>query len=115
VSPNERIDELKMKMMNHWRERLGIEVGMSREEALGNFREWRETKKTCQRCGGDKYVDYCPIHLVCQESELEEEVIADESAGREIDSGSRTYENIGIAQAGLGSTPENQEIPFRQI
>lgn len=53
----------------YWREKLRIEVGMSREEALDRFVEWRSTKKTCQRCEGEKYVDCCPVHLICEETD----------------------------------------------
>jgi len=53
----------------HWRQKLDIKIGMSKEEALEKFRVWRESKKTCARCEGEKYVEFCPIHLICKEAE----------------------------------------------
>ncbi len=53
----------------HWRERLGIEIGISKQRAFEIFLEWRSTKKTCDRCEGDKYFDLCPVRLICQEAD----------------------------------------------
>ena len=58
-------------MENQWREKLGIEIGMTKDQALEKFIDWQQNKKTCQRCEGDKYVDYCPIHLICEEAQNE--------------------------------------------
>jgi len=49
-------------VFEHWREKLGVKIGMTKEEALEKFLEWQVNKKTCQRCEGEKYIDYCPIH-----------------------------------------------------
>ena len=49
----------------YWQLRLGIEPGMSREQALALFLEWRATKRTCQRCGLKKLVDFCPVRVMC--------------------------------------------------
>ncbi len=53
--------------ISHWREVLEISVGMSKEQALEKFAEWRSTKKTCQRCEGEKLTDYCQLKLICME------------------------------------------------
>ena len=39
----------------HWREILGVEVGMTKEETLNKFMEWKGNKKTCQRCQEELY------------------------------------------------------------
>jgi hypothetical protein len=49
--------------------KFGIEFGMSKEQALEKFIDWQQNKKTCQRCEGEKYVQYCPIHLICKEAQ----------------------------------------------
>lgn len=51
-----------------WRAELAIELGMTKDQALEKFLEWQGTKKTCQRCEGEKYWDYCPIRLICKEA-----------------------------------------------
>ena len=57
-------------VFEYWREKLGVEVGMSKEEALECFREWRLNKKTCERCEGEEYVSFCPVHVICRESDV---------------------------------------------
>jgi hypothetical protein len=59
-----------MREIETWQEKLNIHYGMEKEEALENFREWREKMKTCQRCECDKYLEFCPIHLICEESNV---------------------------------------------
>jgi len=56
-------------VFEHWREKLGIEIGMSKEQALECFREWRDSKITCERCDGTEYVSFCPVHLICEEAD----------------------------------------------
>lgn len=53
----------------HWRDRLEIQVGMSKATALERLVEWRTTKKTCQRCEGEKYFDNCPMRLIREEAD----------------------------------------------
>ncbi len=65
-----------------WRIELGIEKGMSKEEAFEKFREWQLNKKTCQRCEGDKYFEYCPIRLVCKEADNVRDAERDDDRGR---------------------------------
>jgi len=65
-----------------WRQELGIEVGMSKEEALEKFTAWQLKKKTCQRCEGDKYFEYCPIRLVCKEANDVRNVEGDDNRSR---------------------------------
>ena len=62
---------MELIFCEHWREKLGIEIGMSKEEGLSKFKEWQGTKKICQRCSEDlfKYREYCPVRLICEEAE----------------------------------------------
>jgi len=59
----------EITVSEHWREKLGIKIGMTKEEALECFMEWRTDKKTCERCDGTEYVSFCPVHLICEEAE----------------------------------------------
>ncbi len=59
----------------HWQKELNIYFGMSKQQALENFRAWRENKKTCQRCEGEQYAEYCPIHEICEEGDKDERPI----------------------------------------
>jgi len=70
------------RTLDDYREDLGIKAGMSKEEAFEKFREWQQTKKTCQRCEGEKYKDCCPVHLICEE--------ANERNAKRNDNGRRT-------------------------
>ncbi len=65
----EEID--KAGLVGYWQEKLDIHFGMTKEEALDQFREWRGTKKTCERCQGNeyKYEQYCPVRLICKEAQ----------------------------------------------
>jgi len=74
--------EGEWEMTETWQERLNIQYGMSKEEALENLRIWREKMKTCQRCECDKHVQFCPIHLICEESNNERNVEGDDNRGR---------------------------------
>jgi len=58
--------------MDYWLERLGITPGMSKAEALEKFLQWKENKRTCERCSGENLVDFCQIRLICREAEMEE-------------------------------------------
>jgi hypothetical protein len=88
----------------YWRLKLGIEVGMSKDEALEKFRVWREKMKTCERCEGEKYVEFCPIHLICKEAD---------NVGRN-DNGNRTNE-VNEPQAPRACIFENRErVAIRQ-
>jgi len=60
---------ITLKSLSEWREKMGIQVGMSKDEAVDRFIEWRASKKTCERCEGDKYIEYCPVHLICKEAD----------------------------------------------
>lgn len=62
----------KPEMVRNWQEQIDIHFGGSKEEALEKFRAWREKKKTCQRCEGEKYVECCPIKLICKEANEDE-------------------------------------------
>jgi len=58
-----------MESANYWREILGIEFGITKQEALDRFVTWRTTKKTCQRCEGEKLVEFCEMRIVCKEAD----------------------------------------------
>jgi hypothetical protein len=58
-----------LKSIEGWREELGIKLGMSKEEAFEKFRTWRESKRTCQRCEGEKLAEYCPVNNICKEAD----------------------------------------------
>lgn len=66
------------------REQLRVVIGMTREETLGKFIEWREAKKTCDRCIEREwgYEFYCPYKNICNEMRKE---VADGSSARNID------------------------------
>jgi hypothetical protein len=72
--------------IEQWKEKLGIEPGMSKEQALQKFLEWQSDKKTCQRCVGEQYVSYCPIYLVCKEAmDYEQRDVEGDDNGRGVD------------------------------
>ena len=52
-----------------YRNKFRIQIGMSRQEALEIFDEWRIGKKTCLRCEGEKYFDLCPMRWICKEAD----------------------------------------------
>lgn len=88
----------------YWQEKLGIEFGMARKEALEKFFDWQEDKKTCQRCEGEEYFNLCPVRFICA-AVLGEEVIEDESGEvdrGEIDPGAGLVENLGLEEVGIG-------------
>ena len=87
--------EAKMGSVNKWREELGVTPSMSKEEALGRFREWRESKKTCQRCEEKDLSGFCPLYLICEEADRKEM----EGDGREI-----------AVREGCNGRSESQEI-----
>ncbi|MBM4338795.1 MAG: hypothetical protein FJ110_04565 [Deltaproteobacteria bacterium] len=79
----EKSDEIE-----RWQNVLNIHYGMSKEEAFERFREWRERKKTCQRCEGENLVEYCPIRSICMEADY----VRDNAKGN--DHGGRTFETF---------------------
>ncbi len=58
---------MEAELEKRW-QKLGTEIGMTKDQALEQFRTWREKMKTCSRCEGEKYVDFCPVHLICKEA-----------------------------------------------
>ena len=93
----------------HWQERLSISIGMTIQEAIEKFLAWQENKKTCERCGGVEYFNYCPVRLVCKEASAlieKEEVMIEHGNGEEfsgeVDNGSRPSEDVRIEEAGIG-------------
>ncbi len=70
----------------YWQEELNICFGMSKEDAFENFRQWREGKKTCQRCEGEKYVESCPIKNICKEADNERtDVVGNGNRSRNVE------------------------------
>lgn len=90
--------EVRMRSVDKWRQESGVTPGMSKEEALGRFREWRATKKTCERCEEKGLSKFCPLHLVCEEADRKES----EEDGREIVVGEGCDGDFGIEEIGLG-------------
>ena len=79
-----------INQIEKWQEKLGIARGMSKEEALEKFREWRGKMKTCERCMDEdenkKYVQFCPIHLICEEADNEQRnVEGNDNRGRIVE------------------------------
>jgi hypothetical protein len=62
-----------LKSFSERQAEMGIEVGMTKEQAWECFREWRDSKKTCERCNGTEYVSFCPVHLICEEADTAQE------------------------------------------
>jgi hypothetical protein len=71
-----------MMTISDWQDEIGITFGMAKDEALEKFREWQLKKKTCQRCEGDKYVQFCLIHLICEEAQNERDAKGNDNRGR---------------------------------
>ena len=93
------------KSPGDYREELGIELGMSKEEALEKFLEWQASKKACQRCEGKKYVEFCPYNLICRE-------VMEYESRRQIDLGARSSEDIGLEEAGVGHNEKQLGFDF---
>jgi hypothetical protein len=91
--------EAKMGSVNKWREELEVTPSMSKEEVLNKFREWRESKKTCQRCEEKNLSVFCPVRLICEEADRKEP----EKDGREIVIGEGCNGDFGIEEIGLSS------------
>ena len=53
--------------IHYWQNEISIELGIPKEQALDIFMGWRETRKTCQRCECDEYLQYCNVKLICEE------------------------------------------------
>ena len=71
-----------IRTLDDYRKELEIKIGMSKEEALEKFRQWRENMKTCRRCEGDKYISFCPIHLICKEADNVRDAEGNDNRGR---------------------------------
>ena len=93
-----------LKTPAEYQEELGIKFGMSKQDALERFREWRDSKKTCERCEGSQYKIYCPYALICEEAGKEEE------DGRQADFRSRTPEDLGFEEAGLSHNAQHSGL-----
>lgn len=105
-SPREEIKyNLPGYPLDHYREELGIKIGMSKEEALEKFREWRLTKKTCDRCEGEKYVAFCPFHLICKEA-------MDYESRGEVDIGGGDLEDIRNQEVSIGHNEKQLGFDF---
>lgn len=85
-SPREEIKyNSPTRSLDDYREELGIKIGMSKEEALEKFRTWRERMKTCERCEGEKYIEFCPMHLICKEADNEQQDVGGNDHRSRID------------------------------
>lgn len=92
-------------------QRLGIQVGDTKEQAIERFLEWRDSKKTCERClsNNKKYGDDCPICLICKQADEE----VSESEGKDggalqdqpVDQRREPGQEFGGVQADFVSIP----------
>jgi hypothetical protein len=91
-----------------YRDELGINIGMAKEQALGKFLEWQQTRKTCDRCEGEKYVAYCPVNVICKEAMLSETITEEmeESYGGDGEGEGRPFNHRG----GIAESPRLEEV-----
>jgi hypothetical protein len=80
------------------RERAGITLGMSKDEALEKFRLWRERMRTCQRCECDKYIDFCPFHLICMEADDVRDAEGNDNGDRVVEADGAETLRAGISE-----------------
>ncbi len=89
-----------------WRIKLGIELGMPKEEALDCFVAWREKQRTCQHCEGNKYIEFCDIHLICKEADNVINVARDDNRGR-------TFEAAGPQAVRVSLSATRERVALR--
>lgn len=92
----------------HWQERLVVSIGLKTQEVLEKFLLWQEGKKTCERCGGEEYFDFCPVRFVCRAAmTLGEEVEDDDgrSQGKSTDKRGKLSEGSGSVEASFVEVP----------
>jgi hypothetical protein len=97
--------EAKMRLDNNWREKLGVEPGMSKEETLSKFPGWRVTKKTCERCEEKDLSEFCPLHLICEEADRKE---MEEDARRQSIHGKNGYGEARFEEEGFNYHEEER-------
>jgi hypothetical protein len=98
ISSGISLYEAKMRLINNSREKLGVEPGMAKKEALNRFCDWRASKRACERCEEKDLSKFCPLHLICEEADRKES----EEGGREIIIGEGCNGDFGIEEIGLG-------------
>jgi hypothetical protein len=103
--PTEEGEMMDQDSREYWRKILGIEIGMTKQEAMQKFREWQEANRTCSRCEGENLVDFCPVRLICEEAKREEGMEY-ESARGQVDSGTGSLEDPGDKEGGFGEYEE---------
>lgn len=95
-----------------WREEFGIEIAITEREALERFLEWREPKRTCERCiaeGDKQYREFCRVHFVCNQADkLEEE----KENGRENFNRGRSINDFGTQKSSLGQSEKCTKFAF---
>jgi len=91
--------DTKEEIINHWQGKLDIHFGMSKEEAFEKFRGWREKKKTCQRCEGEKLIEFCPIHLICKEADNVRDAERNDNRGRTFKTDGLETVRTGLSEA----------------
>ncbi len=81
----------KAGLVSYWQEKLGVEFGIEKEQALDKFREWRGMRKTCVRCQENeyKYEQYCPIRFTCKEAQHGSSNGKPVNLGKELGRGAR--------------------------
>jgi hypothetical protein len=89
--------QTRQETIGRIRERTGISIGMSREEALERFSAWQEKIKTCGRCLPDfEYSEFCPFIFICKEIQAAEEVRENVTTIRRDDNRSRVDEDFRV-------------------
>lgn len=89
--------EDKKAIIERLREKTGIEVGMSEQEALERFSALQEKIKTCGRCLPDfEYKEWCPFIFICKEIQAQEEVRENVTTIRRDDNRSRVDEDFRV-------------------
>ena len=84
---------------HEWREELGIQTGMTKEEAFEAFLIWQERQKTCQRCECEKLTNFCPLKNICKEAnEYGRNVTRDDNRGRIIETAQSQTDRARLSQ-----------------
>jgi hypothetical protein len=84
------------------KEKLGIESGDTLDRVKEKFRDWRDSKRTCERCLEDEYslMKYCPYSKICLETPDERK--EEENGAGQASIGSGTFEITGFEEGRLG-------------
>ena len=84
------------------KEKLGIESGDTLDRVKEKFRDWRDSRRTCERCleGEHSLLKYCPYGKICLETPDGEK--EEENGAGQASIGSGTFEITGFEEGSLG-------------